>query len=345
MATYNASFRTAAQLTAETRAAADLVEASDALTEFLPSFETATLEYTLDGDTLGLPRAASFRSYDATAPYGREQSVGSRKGSLPASSIKLPLGELQQLLLQQASATAISEAQDRKARVNGQSIAVRAILARGQAIETGKVTLNENKIVTEIDFGRKASHTVIAAALWSLPDTPILTQILALQATYKATNGTRAQGAIFSSDVLASMATNDEFIAAATGSGTSGLTRISEDLVYAVLRQNGFIDPLVYDVALEDVSGTLRPVISDDVFILTPARDGFTIDGGPLGATQWGIPAEALQSAYGIPAGERAGIFGCAFSHPDPEGMDILASAIFLPLLASPNKTLTATVL
>lgn len=343
--TYNASFRTAVQLTAEARAAADIVEGADVLTVFLPSVENRTLDFDLDNDSIGLPRAATFRSYDSTAPYGREESVGGRKGKLPASSIKLPLGELQQLQLQQADNDTIGAALERKARQNGQSIAIRAILARGQAISTGKVTLNENKIVAEIDFGRAAGHTVSAAASWAIAGTDIPADILAWQAVYRATNGDNPTAAVCSAQILSYMSTNTAIIALAMGTTTSGLTRIGRGDVLSVLASFfGITDVIEYDKQYKDFDGnTVRPIPADR-FVFVPSRNGVNIDGGPLGTTQWGVPAEALQTLYGIPQAEQPGVFAGAFGRTDPEGLDVLASSIFLPVPFDPDLTFSADV-
>jgi hypothetical protein len=346
MATYNDDYISASELTAEARGAADAVTADDALSAFLPDQENDTLDYDLDAETLGLARAATFRSYDATAPFGRERSVGTKKGSLPAASIKLPLGELQQLRLRGASNDTIAAALVRKARVNGQSIAVRAILARGEAISTGKVTLNENEIVQTIDFGRPAGHTVIATTPWTSQTAKPLSEIRAWQTTYAAANGQRAQSATFSSDILTALATNPEVISVAVGRGSDLPSFITDDQVFATLRSVGIIDPIVYDKQVEDVGGTIRRVVAADLFVLGPARQGtLALDGGPLGSTQWGIPAESFQPSYGLSDGDQAGIFAGAFSHTDPEGMYVLASSIFLTVLRNAKATFAADVL
>lgn len=338
-------FRTPTQLTAQARGAADVVTDADVLSQFLPAVENRTLDFDLDNDSVGLPRAATFRSYDATAPYGREESVGGKKGKLPASSIKLPLGELQQLQLQGGDPEAIGAALDKKARQNGQSIAIRAILARGQMISTGKVTLNENKIIAEIDFGRAAGHTVSAAASWALAGTDIAADILLWQGVYRATNGGNPTAVITSPQVLAYMSTNTSIINIAMGGTGSGLTRIGRGDVLGVLASFfGITEVIEYDKQYKDYEGnSLRPIAADR-FVFVPSTNEVNIDSGPLGSTQWGVPAEALQPNYGITAGEQPGIFAGAFDRVDPEGLDVLASSIFLPVPSDIDLTLAADV-
>jgi hypothetical protein len=346
---YNDTFRTATELTGAARGAADAVEAADALTPFLPSVESVTLDFDLDADVLALPRAASFRSYDATAPYGKEKSVGSRKGSLPAASIKLQLGEYQQLRLRGASNEAIGAAIERKASQNGQSLAIRAIFARGDLIANGSVTLaQENGLTTVIDFGRPGGNTVTAGTVWSnIASTPI-TDILAWQAYYSALNGGPTNTVITSTQVLNALAVNTSVIADARGNASSGLTRVAPNEVLGVLAKYGITNVIVYDKQYEDITGTTRRVIPSDRFIFVPSSDsGFVGDAGPVGQTLWGVPAEAFEDEYGISADDQAGIFAAAFKASDPERIDVLNSSIFLPVgsTAGVKGTMSADVL
>lgn len=337
MATYDASVRSASDLTGTARGAADAVEAADALTGYLPSAESLTLDYDLDADTLKLPRAASFRAYDATAPYGMEQSVGSRKGSLPASSVKLRVGEYTALKLRGADTDTLGATLEKKATANGQSIAVRAIFARGEAIYSGKVTMQaENGLTIEVDFGRPGNQTVAAGTVWSNSAADAIADIVAWQDIFNTAVGGFAGGAITSSNVLAALSTNTSFISASTGRNDSGLTRISRADVLSVLADYGITDVVVYDKQYEDVKGATRRVIPSDYFCLVPDRSsGFAGDSGPLGQTLWGVPAEAMNKTYGIGVGDAAGIFSAAFHSSDPEGIEILASSIFLPVLST----------
>lgn len=331
---YNDTFRTASELTAIARGAADAVEAADALTRFLPSVDSFTLDFDLDADVLALPRSASFRSFDATAPYGKEKSVGSRKGSLPAASIKLQLGEYSQLKLRQASDDAIGVALEGKASKNGQSLAIRAIFARGDLIANGSVTLaQENGLTTIVDFGRPGGNTVTAGTAWSNIASLPITDWLTWNAYYDTLNGGPTDTVITSSAVLNALALNTSIIAAAKGNTTSGLTRISRAEVLGVMATyGGYTTVIVYDKQYEDITGTTRRVIPSDRFLLVPSANGFFGDAGPVGQTLWGVPAEAFEDSYGITGADQAGIFAAAFKDSDPERLEVLDSSIFLPV-------------
>lgn len=341
---YNDTYRDASDLTGVARGAADAVEAADTLTRFMPSAESVTLDFNLDADELGLPAAASFRSYDATAPYGKELAVGSRKGSLPASSQKLRLGELQALKLRQASNEAIGAAMERKATNVGQAIAIRAIFARGQAIADGKVTMEaENGLEVEIDFGRASSHTVSAGTAWSTISAGAIADLITWQSVLDAP----ADTAITSTAVLNALALNTEFIKQVKGSETT-LTRISREDVLQILRDYAQIENvIVYDKSYSDMTGSVRRVIPQDRFLLVPNLFGGLGEVGPAGQTLWGVPAEAFEESYGVSIDDAPGIFSAAFKATDPERFDILGSSIFLPVPSAEGLrgTLSADVL
>lgn len=342
---YNGEFRDAAELSAVARGAADAVEANDVLTPFLPSVETYDLDYDLSAGEAGLPMAASFRAYDATAPYGRETSVGAKKGKLPASSVKHKVGEIQRLRMRQASTDAFGSELEKKARAGGQSIAVRAILARAEAIATGKVALaGENGMTVEINFGRDASLSVAAGVTWSNIAAPAITDILAWQAAYRIINGGDAPTVITSSQTMADLEKNTQVISAAMRSTSSGLTRVSRAEVLSVLASMGITEVIIYDDVHTDQFGVSRRAIAADKFLLAPASSGGIGESGPLGVTQWGVPAEALNERYGVPEDDRPGIFAGHFDYTDPESTDVLSSSIFLPVLEKFNAVLDADV-
>ena len=327
---YNDTYRDASDLTAVARGAADAVEAADLLTQLMPSTESVTLDYNLDADALGLAAAASFRAYDATAPYGKETSVGSKRGSLPASSQKLQLGELKALRLRQATDDAIGISMETKARNVGQAIAIRAIFARAEAIADGKVTMDaENGLTVEIDFGRDSSQTVTAGTPWSTIGADAIGDMLTWQAVLALYP---PAGVLTSSAVVNALSKNTAIVQEVKGSATT-LTRISRNDTIQVIRDFlGISDVRVYDKTYTDMTGATRRPIAQDRFLFLPSFDGGVGDVGPVGQTLWGVPAEAFEDDYGISIDDAAGIFAAAFKDTDPERFDILGSAIELPV-------------
>lgn len=334
---YTDGFASASEVTAETRAAADVRSGEVTLNQFLPDVERDTLTFEFSPNTAQDIPAAVFRAFDTEAPLGSETSGFSYMGEIPPISQKMPLGEYRQLQFRQASATAIREAIMRKAVVNGTAIANRVEMARAQALVEGKFTLTkENGLTLEVDFQRNASHTVTAAVLWSNPAANVIGDLLAWQTVYRATNGGDASTLMTSSQVLSWLTVNTGIIAEARP-GISGVTRVSPAEVRQVLASYGFVNIVVNDDVVRFPDGTKQRTVGERKVLLLPA-------GGGIGETIWGVPAEAFQNDYGIAESERAGIFGGVYKQIDPEGLYILSSSIVLPVLQDANATFAATV-
>lgn len=344
MTSYHKDFADARTLTVETRAAATATIAESDLARFLPDVMRDTLQYEFAANAGGQVPAAQFRAFDTPAPFGSETSGFSFMGRLPAASQKLMVSEIQTLTLGGGNrSSAIRDALLEKARYNGIALGTRSVLARGQALETGKVSLTgENGLTFEVDFQRPAGHTVTAAAVWSDPATDVIGDLIAWNEVYRAANGGDAGTIVLSSQVLSWLSTNTAIISAAHP-GVTGITRIAPGDVRAVLASYGFVNIIVNDAQATDPEGNVKRVISANKVVLLPGQ-AQSLAGGSLGQTLWGVPAEAQQSEYGLGASDQAGIFGGAFRRQDPEGIFVLASSIFLPVLTNAKASFAATV-
>jgi len=344
---YNTSFRNAVQLTGTARAAADDQHSQYLLAQFLPNRDNPGLSFDFDVNQLTYADSATFRAFDTEAPFGTTVGGANRSGKLPPISRKLRVSEYDQLVLQQ-SPDAVGSRLDQYADRLGRGIEARAELARGQAFETGLVTINENKLVMTVDFGRKAGHTVTAGTLWSNPTAPVPTQLQSWLAAYVATNGFGWGVAVMSLQTLLYLQQNQAIIGAVVGRGASDLpTMISRDQVQAYFTAYGFGRIILSDdtpqKASVSVGGVVTRILSQNKVTFAPEPGGIA-GGGVLGGTDWGIPSEALQSKYGISDADRPGIFAAALDQEDPESLNVLASAITLPVLENANATFTATV-
>lgn len=342
---YTDSIRTATQLTAEARAAQEILEDQFLLSAWLPSRENYGLNFEFDVNALNLADAATYRAFDTEAPLGSVPGSQTRSGKLPPISRKLRVSEYDQLSLYGQN-DAIGETFERYARRLGGGIAARVALAQGQAVETGSVTINENKLIFTIDFGRKAGHTVTAAAVWSNTATDAFADLLAYKAVYVATNQAAPGVAMVSTQVLSALQRNTSIIKAALGRSTDLPSIITIEQVRSMF-ESYQLGRLVINDDVTGVNGASTRIISANKFMFLPEVGGSGVDGdgGALGGTDWGIPAEAINPRYGIPEGDRPGVFSAAFHSADPEGHYVLSSAIVLPVPSFINRTFAATVL
>jgi hypothetical protein len=344
MGIYSSAFRTATQLTAQSRAAADVVAAGFQLSDWFPSQENFSLSYDFDPSSVSLTDAATYRTFETEAPFGSTPGDQARSGKLPPISRKLRVKEFDQLTLF-GQTDAIGAKFDDYARRLGAQIAARVALAQGQAVETGTIVLQENGLNFTIDFGRKAGHTVTAGTVWSTITANALGDLTTWVAAYVATNGTAPAVAMMSTAILSALQKNQSIITAATGLSTANQPAIiSQDQVRAVFASYGFGRIVVNDDQV-NVANVATRLISSDKLIFLPESGGSLGVGGGLGSTEWGVPAEAINADYGIADAEKPGLFAAAFHDNDPEGHNVLASAIVLPVENNANRTFAADVL
>jgi len=336
---YTATPRTASQLTTEARAAAQVSSTGYALSAYLPDQNNFGLNFNFDVNQLDINDPASFRAYNTGSDVGRTGGSESRSGTLPPMSRRYDVTEHAQLLLQGEAGDARALQYEKYARKLGASFAARVELARGEAIATGKVTIAERDLQFTVDYGRKAEHTVVAGTAWTAAGALPIDDLDTWSAIYRATNGANPGATLISGSRFATLQRNADIIKMAMGRGTDLPSRISKDDVRSVLASYGYIDVREFD----ELIGNQRVIAADQVVFL-PSDSGVVLDGGPLGTTDWGVPAEALNGTYGISASDRPGIFAGAFTSEDPEGAFVLGSAIVLPVLTNANATFSATV-
>lgn len=343
---YNTDYATASELSGIARGAQDVLTAQGnglVLERWLPTVENPTLDYEFNATGRQYPGSAEFRAFETEAPYGSNLPTLTKTGQLPPISEKMPVREYQRLKLYQ-NADGIKNKVEQHAALIGTHIATRAELARGEALTTGKLTLNENGLVATVDYGRASAQTSTAATLWSSGGSDPLADITTIQNTLITEVGAAPGTMLISRRILNALQTNGDLIAAALAQGAQLPSRISKDDVLSTLAAFGLPNTLIYDQSYYKGS-TLTRVIPDNVVIFMPDPGTVPLYGGVLGTTQIGIPAEATEAKFNISDSEAAGVFCAVFDHDDPSGLDVLGSAILLPVLENANATWAFTVL
>jgi hypothetical protein len=333
----NTDYIEPAELTGYARAAAqDLDVNAFTLSRWLPNVlvDDLTFRFARGGD--GLADAATFRAYDAESPIGSRPGVSRVTGELPPISRKIRLGEYERLRQRKLDA-AIGDAIESDAERMVRSVAARLELARGQALVTGKVTISENGVIAEADFGRAAGHTVTAAATWATDTTDIIGHLNTWRDVYVESTGQEPGSIVTSRKVMGYMLRNTAFRQlVATMAGTP--TLVNNNAVDAMLASHGLPPVLTYDARV-NVNGVATRVIADDKLLMLPA-----VGSGDMGATLYGTTAESMEPEYGL-AGSEAGIVAGAYSTKDPVAVWTKAAAIAMPVLANPNLSLAADVI
>ena len=334
-----------ADLTGYSRAALDNLPANRRVFgQWLPNRFIDDLDYRFVKGGAGLQDAAKFRSFDTEAPIGARPSVTRVRGELPPISRKLRLSEYDRLKQRKNADQAIEEAIESDAVLMVTAIANRFELARAEALATGKVSLEENDVIAEVDFGRQGNHTTAPGTLWSnTTNATVLTDLRTWYDRYVATNG-EAPGALATSTAVKRlMQRNKEVIDAVHGS-TAGKTMVTDVELNQILGEFNLPGVVTVD-GQTAVNGAATRYLNEDVLLLLPAAvEESNFDGTDLGATLWGTTAEAADGEFGIEDSELPGIVAGVYSSNDPKGYWTLASAIGLPVLANPNLSLAADV-
>jgi hypothetical protein len=312
------------------------------LNQFLPNDNIDEIEYRVTQGQLRDQDAAVVRTWDTEAPIGSRQGISRLMGELLPTSKKMRLGEEERLrrrAIERGNNAGIVAAIYDDARNLARAVAARVEMMRGEALYSGAINLNENGVIQSVPFGRRASHDVAPATLWS--NTGASTPIQDEQAwlvTYTATNGQAPALAVTSTAVLNNLALNGQYRALATLNGIAPAF-LSLNQINQVRAAYNLPPIVVYDV-LTRVNGVQTRVIPADRFMYLPPA------GSGLGATFWGTTAEALElvGARQINIDQAPGMVSVVEKTFDPVATWTKVAAIALPVLINPDLTLVADV-
>lgn len=324
------------ELTEFARVAADDFDAQvQSLTRFLPNRQVNDIMYSYDKGLDVLVDEAQFRAFDAESQVGRRPSGSRISGSILPISRKIPLSEYAQLRLRNASNDQlVQQCFDDAARL-ARGIAARALRARGQLLETGKVTINENNVVTEYDSGRAGGHTISTLGSndrWSAYSTadPI-GDVMGWSDLIYAAIGVRPDTMLVSSTVMAHLQQVDlvrgAFVAVATAPSRATIAQVQEAFL-----------------AMANVRVEVWQAPAGMTGVMDPKKVTLLTESVPLGATLYGIPVEASEPEYAA-LSSQPGIVAGAWREPDPSVPWTKAVGLLLPILSSPDSTLNAQVI
>lgn len=319
------------------------------LSNYFPNDTTpdGEIEWRLLRGNLRDEDAAKVRAWDAEAVIGSRQGVERIMGELLPVSKAYLLGEEQRLRNRGLTAgqtgssnTAMVQAIFDDAAKGARSVAARFELFRGEVLEKGTITINENGVApATIDFGRKAGHTVTAAILWSTIATAVpVDDMRAWVQTYIDSNGVPPAFALTSTAVISNLMRNAAIRALVAGpGGTPGVVTV--DTVNAVFQAYGLPPFVPYDTTIRVDGTSTRPIAVNKV-ILMPAGNE------PVGATLFGTTAEALDLAEAqfIAQDQCPGMVSVVNKTFNPTAHWTLTTAVGFPVLANPDLTFVATV-
>lgn len=333
-------YATPAELTGYAREALRFREENTLnLNRWLPNETINDLTFRFNRGGGGLTEAANFRAFDAESDIATRSGGARVSGELPPISRKMPVGEYEQIRMRNVDTqnAEIRDAMESDSVKLVSQIAARLELARGQALFSGAVTLNENGVQASVDFGRSAAHSVTAGTAWTSTETATAYDDLqAWLEVYNDTNGGLPAYTLVSRKVYNLLRKNKQIRELAFAGSATAPSVLTREGLNAVLGQYDIPPIEIYDAKVS-VGGTATRVTPEDKLLFLPEQ------GDAAGKTLWGVPVEANDPRYGL-QGDAAGIAVGGYKSEDPQTVWTRATAIALPILANPDLTFVADV-
>lgn len=328
-----------AELTGFVRADLDKFHANeqlDVFSDFLPNDYVRDINYEINEGGDLEDNVVGFRAYDAESPIGSIPGFTKAVGTIPPLSEKIRLGEYDGIRAHQHGD--YQNQVERRAGRIARGIARRVALARSQALVEGKVKINENGVIYEIDFGRDPAHTATPGALWSISATADPIADLLDWKTLLLAKGYRPGTLLMAPEALSAALRTDAVIDATVGAAAQ-VTQATLAQFQSLLAEHGLPEAEVQEATIGST-----PVLGGNKVLLLPSR-AMAVEG--LGRTLWGETAEARLTEWGLDldAGEGPGIVAGVYRTQDPVASWVKGAGISIPVVASPNATLSAEVL
>jgi len=311
------------------------------LDQFLPNRNIEDLEYRIRAGTLVDVDTAEFRSWDTQPGMTSRPGVSRKRGELPPVSRQTAIGEEELLRLRelQRNANATNGGDDpiigevyNDAERMVRSVQARIELARGQLLSTGKVTIAENGLAIEADFGVPGANITTAANLWTdATNAKPVSDMLALSDYWIYNYGTLPGAIVMAKARFTNLMTNLEMRQVAASNGTVP-NRLNAAQVRDVFAAYDLPPIVIYDTQVRVNGVQTRVLPANKIIIVPPANE-------PFGNTFYGVTAEAIKLASKgyIDRSAMPGIVACVFEEDSPVQTFTLGTAVALPVIANPQ--------
>lgn len=316
-------------------------EFNQTLVNYFPERRTDDLEFRVRKGALNDVDIAEYRSWDTPAPMTGRPGTKYIRGKLGPVSRQIPLGEeeyLQQQSLQRNTDDPIINAIYDDAERMIRSVQNRLEVARGDLFNDGVLTLSENGLSLEANWGRPAAMSVTAGTVWTDAGAPILTNLLAWQEAYSDENGVDPGALVIPRKRIGSFALNTEMRNYSASNGTVPL-RLNRALINQALDAEGLPPIVVFDRQVRKDGVKTRVLPENKVFLAPPV-------GEKIGDTMYGITAEALKlRRLGlIEADAMPGVVAVVTTNDHPVQTYTVGTAISMPVMPNAGLVMDAVV-
>ncbi|MGA5637753.1 major capsid protein [Streptomyces cinereoruber] len=293
--------------------------------------------------------AAKFRAYDASAPLAtREAWETTRKGGLPVISQKLTVSE-QEIILDEmqrgADAERLVTNLYNDTERHAEATKGRIELAAADVLLDGKLTVNENNFITEVDFGVPAENLPTAAKVWSDPTSDPIRDELAWLQYLEDIGSPFPEFALTSRRVVNTWASNNAYRAAfynAVNPATTPTSSLTPSQVNSVRIEYGLPPFRIYKGQVRVDGAWIKPIPDDRYIYVPPQRQKWA-------NVQWGLNADSIVLSSGknpeIEKEEAPGIIITRDVDSDPIRIWTKVNASAMPVMHDPRAHLVAKVL
>lgn len=318
-------------------------EANWTLERWLPNREVRNLKYRIRKGALQDVNVAEYRAFDTPARMAKRQGTYYIEGSLGPVSQQIALSEEEIMqvddLITDSDDPLIRQVYEDAANMI-RSVQGRVEVARGDLIDDGIVTLNENGLSLTANFNRHSDMRKIAGTVWTNPAASILSDLLGWSEDYADHNGFDPGSIMMPKTRIGNLALNAEMRSYAAANGTTP-ARLNRATIDAILSDEG-LPPITTEgadevVRKDDVRTRVLPL--DKVYLMPP-------EGASLGNTFYGVTAEArlLRQRGFIEREAEMGIVAVVTINEHPVQKYTVGTALALPAMPNADYILDADV-
>ena len=306
---------------------------------WFPDNTTDDIQFEFDaGTTRTYTEAMPYRAFTTEADVGSREGRVRKRGEIPPLSRKYPLTELDRIRQRAArrgqtlAEAAFDDIFDDVAR-GVRAARARQEIAAAEILRTGSLSLSENGITIDVDFGRDAGRTSTVSTAWT--DTANAT---ALDDETTVMDTMSDEESLGPDDLVAVMNSTQARLLKANAQYTAAWPSVRDldSIPMAAVnevRADHELPPIVtYNARATNVAGTNAKLMPDGWVLYLPRNNR-------VGETLWGIAAMAEEQGINLELDERPGLIAYNMRQVDPLVVWTMVEGVGMPIFKDVNAT------
>ena len=299
-----------------------------------------------------IPQMAQFHSFDTVAQKSVRAPIDQRNIEKGLIKVKRNTSELLFELQGRGVNTerALYDYVMEDINTLADEVVTRTKVAKNELMATGKVTISENNLELEVDYGVPSENLDLTLDFGDGADKDVPSQIQDI-VDMAADKGVTLNGMLCARSTLSKMRQNAAIQKAINGINMEGIL-VTQDALRSFLESEYGISRVVindqsYSTPWE-VGTDGRPVTHSTRYFPKDKVSLFgTGNGMRLGSGLWGIPPEEQIARFGVDVGSSSinpYVYVTQWAEKDPAVVWTKASGLFMPVLFNPYSLYVATV-